>query len=195
MCSGHCWARSRSGVGGGDRSGPKARRLSRRLTLSSGHESSTLRGRFTDELSGPAAVIVDTGEHGPPSERPRQAAHSVAASPTGHVLLVTPARPAGFRYQLHETATGRLLRASDRGDGLGIPQGAMFGATSAVFSPDGARFGVSTGDTTEQRVEVRRMDRERDVAYLLVAGILPGWQLPPGGGRHRDSGVGRHNRP
>ena len=48
----------------------------------------------------------------------------------------------------------------------------MFGATSAVFSPDGARFGVSTGDTTEQRVEVRRTDRERDVAYLPA-----GWSL------------------
>jgi WD40 repeat protein len=134
--------------------------------LATGRERYTLTGRFADGLGGPSAVSVDTGEHGPRAELAHHAALAVAASPTVDVLLVTPARPAGFRFEFRKTETGRLLRASDRGGYLELPAGVMVEAASAVFSPNGVRFAVSTGSTTEHRVEVRRADGENEVAYL-----------------------------
>ncbi|MDP8923920.1 MAG: hypothetical protein M3O34_13695 [Chloroflexota bacterium] len=147
--------------------------------LPTGRERYTLRGKFTDAQGGPAGVLVDTGEHGPLAELPRHAALAAAASPTGEVLLVTPARPAGFEFELRETGTGRPLRASDGGGGLGLPRGVMYEAASALFSPDGARFAVPVGNTTESRVEVRRADREGGAVYLPA--VWPVAFSPDGG--------------
>ena len=83
--------------------------------LATRRERYTLRGQYTAEQSGPAAVSVDTGEHGPLPERPHEEDLAFALPATGEPLLVTPARPAGFGFELRQTQTGRLLRASTKG--------------------------------------------------------------------------------
>ncbi len=133
--------------------------------VATGRERYTLRGQYTAEQGGPAGVLVDTGEHGPLAERPHGGDLAFALSPGGEALLVTPALPAGFAFELRETQTGRLLRASDH-RGPRVPKGWRTEATSAQFSPDGVRFALRLTDLRKRWVEVHRTDGDADPVSL-----------------------------